>query len=176
MLRAMYARSFLAGGTAGAPVNLTVTERENIYALRISADAENGCFDPDRAVVTVVNEPEEITDFMADVLHSPFWCRPQFGHSFAEVPDSTQALLYKNASGLYGYVLPLCSGQYVTSLTSENGKLCAVTRSNCDNLSECETVAFLFAEGENPYELMNAVAKEAARILGTGLRMRTERR
>jgi len=176
MLRAVSARSFLTGGAAGAPVRLTVTESENIYALRISAVAENGCFDPDRAVVTVFDESGEITDFMADVLHSPFWCRPQFGHSFAEVPDSTQALLYKNASGLYGCILPLCSGKYVTSLTSENGKLCAVTFANSDSLTECETTALLFAEGENPYELMNAAAKEAARILGTGLRMRTERR
>ena len=42
MLRAMYARSFTTGGAAGAPVELTITERENIYALRISAASENG--------------------------------------------------------------------------------------------------------------------------------------
>ena len=36
-----------------------------------------------------------LASYMADNRYSEFWCRPQFGHSFAEVPESTQALLYK---------------------------------------------------------------------------------
>jgi len=176
MLSVLKSETVLVGGAAGAAASVTSAVHEDITAYTVTAHSDSGCFDPDGAVFTTLDIPDAIDGFMADVRHSPVWCRPQFGRDFAEVPANTQALLWKKSGGGYGYILPMCSGEYVTSLCGRDGRLCAVTLSSYDRLNTCETTAFVYAEGENPYELMKSCAAEAARLLNNGLRVRTERR
>ncbi len=175
MLTVLKSETNLVGGMSGASAEITVSEHGGITAYTIHAGSGDTYFDPDRGIVTTLAIPDETEGYMADVRYSPFWCRPQFGSHFGDVPENTQALLWKKKNGGYGYVLPVCSGDYVTTLCGIDEKLCAVTFSAYDRLNKCDALAFVYAEGENPYEMMEACAEEAARLLNNGLRLRHER-
>ncbi|MBQ4050398.1 MAG: hypothetical protein IJD13_02095, partial [Oscillospiraceae bacterium] len=85
-------------------------------------------------------------------------------------------LLWKTADGKYGFLLPLCMGGYVTSFEGKDGFLSSVTRSGCSGVKECETVAFVAAEGDEPYALAEKCARAAAELVGGGLKVRAERK
>lgn len=122
----------------------------------------------------------EITDvvsWMADYRHSEFWCRPAFGTSLTEVPEETQGLIYQKENGQWGVILPAVSEQYKCVLEGAGEKtITAKLFSWYENLVDCRGLAFLWAEGENPYQLMEECAKVGLQLLGTGCRTRAERR
>ncbi len=142
-----------------------------VYEAHAAADE---CFSPDEAL-KVKLDIGEITGFTAITLYSPFWCRPMFGTSVSEIPDKTQGLFYRRADGVCGFILPLCDGDYVTSLVGTSDGLFAVVRSNVGSLKECSTKILIAAEGNDPLALTEACTKEAAMILGQGLKLREER-
>lgn len=120
---------------------------------------------------------DDLKSWMADYRHSEYWCRPAFGSDFSDVPDETQGLIYEKNDGSYGVVLPVVSEKYKCVLTG-NGKDTVLAKlfSWYENMNDCRGLAFCWAEGENPYDLLKKCARVAARLLGTGLRTRQERR
>ncbi len=176
MLSVLKSETRLIGGIPGDTPNVTTSACGEVTAYTVRARGGDSFLDPDRGVITTLSIPDEIEGYMAVVRYSPFWCRPQFGDDFGAMPENTQALLWKKKTGGYGYILPMCSGEYVTSLCGIGGKLCAVTFSSYDRLNTCDAHAFVYGEGEIPYELMQNCAAEAARLLNNGLRLRSERR
>ena len=154
----------------------TWSENEGVRALHVDAHMTDCSFDPDAAVRLALAVPEKIEGRMADVLYSACWCRPDFGKDFTNVPERTQGLLWKNTDSTYCFVLPMAHGDYVTSLGSVNGELTATVASFCEGLTDCSAYALVTAEGSDPYAIMSACAKEAARLLNNGLRVRGERR
>ena len=142
-------KSFLADGTVGAAPALSSSVHNGITAYRVSNAAENGCLHGDRAVVTEITPLEEADGCLAIVLYA-VWCVPEFPASFGEVNENTQMLLWKKKSGGYCCILPLVSGEYVTTLQSIDGKLCAVTKSFCDSLTSCDSTAFSTEKGNSP--------------------------
>jgi len=120
-------------------------------------------------------EPEcEIKRFMANYRHSEFWCSPFFRNNLCDVPDETQALLYEREDGIFGVILPVVANQYKCVLTGGT-KLTARLFSWYGKLSSCSDLAFVYAEGENPFELMEKCVKTALKLLNTGVRTREER-
>ena len=109
--------------------------------------------------------PGDIESWMADYRHAEFWCKPLFGNLLSDVHDNTQGFVYKKTDGGYGVVLPVVSEQYKCVLcgTDENN-LQAKLYSWCEKLNSCKALAFLYAEGENPYELLHNCAKVGLNI------------
>ncbi len=120
---------------------------------------------------------DDAESFMADYRHCEFWCRPEFAKKACDVPDETQGLIYRKKDGTFGVILPVVSEKYKCVLkgTAEN-KLCARLFSLYDGLNYCDALAFVYAEGENPYELLKNCAAAGMKLLNHGCRVREERR
>ena len=122
-------------------------------------------------------EVGDIKSWMSDYRFTEFWCRPAFGTDISEVPDETQGLIYEKEDGTFGVILPVVSEQYKCVLTGDKeGKLIAKLFSWYEDLVSCKALAFLWAEGNNPYELLEKCTKVGLELLGTGYRTRKERR
>lgn len=122
-------------------------------------------------------EIPDAAKWMADYRYSPFWCRPAFGTDFSQMPDETQALVYTKTNGKFGVVFPIVSDKYKCVLKgAEGGRITARLFSQCSDLKACDAPAFMFAEGDNPYRLLENCVKAALNLLGTGVRHRSERR
>lgn len=158
------------------PAAVELSENGGITAVSVSAHYKEGAFDADCAVRLTIRVSGNVTARMATVLYSPFWCRPDFGASLTDVPVNTQALLWRLDNGSYGFLLPMSTGDYVTSLEGADGALTAVVRSGCGTLRDCETTALIAGEGRDPYALLEQCAREAARRVGGGFRVRADRR
>ena len=121
--------------------------------------------------------PDGAESWMADFRHSEYWCMPAFGREFCDVPDETQGLIYRKTDGTFGVVLPVVSEKYKCVLCgAENGGLTARLFSWYEQLHACDALAFVYAEGENPYRLLEMCAKTGLQLLNTGVRTRAERR
>lgn len=115
--------------------------------------------------------------WIADYRHNEWWCSPCFGSSLKDVPDQTQGLIYKKYDGAYGVVLPIVSEKYKCVLVGkEHHVLTAKLFSLYENLNYCDALAYVYAEGNNPFQLVEQCTKYALELLNTGVRMRDERR
>ncbi len=127
--------------------------------------------------VSVDIDVPETESFMSDYRHAEFWCRPQFGNEVKDIPDNTQGLLIKKKNGGYTAILPVVSKQYKCVLEgNENNTLSAKLFSWFDGLKECKCLAFTFAEGDNPYELLKDCAELGVKLLGNKCKLRNERK
>ena len=114
---------------------------------------------------------------MAVRNHGDFWCIPMFYSSLREVKEDArlQSLLVEE-NGRYRYYIPVCDSKYKTIISGYEGGVEFRTFSNCDFLTECDRqLAFVYGEGDDPFELFRHLAEVAARLLDNGLRMREER-
>ena len=122
-------------------------------------------------------EINDAKSWMADYRYSEFWCSPAFGVDFSEMPDETQGLIYEKENGQYGVILPVVSEKYKCVLKGcEDGRVLAKLFSWYEGLADCKALAFLWAEGENPYDLLETCSRVGLTLLGTGYRTRKERR
>ncbi len=121
--------------------------------------------------------PDSVKEWMADFKYCEFWCMPEFGTALSEIPDETQGLVYKKYNGLYGVILPVVSKEYKCVLCGNNDEsVLAKLFSWYEGINRINALAFMCAEGENPYELLKKCAKKGAELLNNGLRIREERR
>lgn len=118
-----------------------------------------------------------IDKWMADWRYKEFWCCPAFGKGETEsIPDNTQCLLYINRDGKYGVILPVVSEIYKCTLEgAEDGRVEAKLYSWCEGLKDIDALAFVTAEGDNPYELVNRCVRVALKLLGNVCKPRGER-
>lgn len=121
--------------------------------------------------------PKDVESWMADFRHSEFWCMPAFGKELTQIPDETQGLVYRKTNGEFGVVLPVVSEKYKCVLCGgDDGSIIAKLFSWSKELNYCDALAFLYAEGKNPYELLKKAARAGLELLNTGCRVREERR
>lgn len=156
-------------------VSVRQEEHDGVYAVfvkgfsQMELDADFG--------VGIDFAPNGAESWMADFRHSEYWCMPAFGTAFQDVPEETQGLIYRKSDGTFGVVLPVVSEKYKCVLCgAEHGGLTAKLFSWYEHLNSCDALAFVYAEGENPYRLLEVCAKTALRLLNTGVRIRAERR
>lgn len=122
-------------------------------------------------------EIENIKGWMADYRHSEFWCQPAFGIDLTGVPNETQGIIYQTKNGSWGVILPVVSEEYKCVLEGAGKKtVLAKLFSWYEYLVECRGLALLWAEGRNPYTLLQKCTKVGLKLLETGYRIREERR
>lgn len=120
--------------------------------------------------------PGIVEEWMADYKYCNFWCKPYFGKNLSDIPDDTQGLIYKKIDGIYGVIIPLVSKEYKCVLCGTEEKIVAKLYSLQSGLNRIEAPAFVYAEGENPFSLLEECTAEAVKILNNGCRVRKERR
>ncbi len=164
----------ICGKDISEDVKLEYTERDGVVACFVSAKTENG-FLGDEAFVLV---PEEQTagEYLVIENHSPFWCRPGFSSDFKYMPERTMELLVKQGES-YLCVLPVCADTFKTLIRRGEEGFEFWTYSNMDGIKECNRqLAYVCGEGSDPHELLERVARGAAKLLDNGLKMREERK
>lgn len=148
---------------------------ENVTAVYIDGEAESFL---DAELGAEINfAPPNAACWTAIYRHTEFWCCPEFGTDFTAVPMETQSLIYRKTDGLYGVILPVVSEEYKCVLAGNSeGGLSARLFSWYGELKSCQGLAFVYAEGENPFALMAQCVKAGLRLLGRGYPSREERR
>ena len=131
---------------------------------------------PDYAVGIEIELEENVVDYMANFRHSEFWCRPYFGTDLTQIPDETQTLVYRREDGHFGVIVPVVSEQYKCVLKGEENGLTARLFSWSDSLTVCKGLAFVCAEGEDPFAMMEQCVETALAILDSGYPARKGRR
>lgn len=134
------------------------------------------CLNSELGVLVDIEIPN-IREFMADYRHSEFWCKPSFGTKLSEIPDNTQGLIVKKNDETFIAVLPVVSDKYKCVLKgNEKNLLEAKLFSWYESLNDCKCLAFTFAYGDNPYDLLNECAKLGSKLLGNRCKLRNERK
>ena len=156
-------------------VNINEVSKDGITAVYIDAFSDKA-IDSEFGAGIEMSIPEAV-EWMADYRKIEFWCVPAFGTDLKDVPGDTQGFIYKKDDGLYGVVLPVVSEKYKCTLKgTEEGLLQARLYSWYEKLNECKALAYLYGEGENPYEIMEKCAKFGLELLNNGCRPCDERR
>lgn len=157
-------------------VDTYIKEKDGVKAAYIRGNASFR-LDPDFGA-GIDFEINDVESWMSDNRHCQCWCRPEFGTSFKTLPKNTQGLVCKKKDGTFAVVLPVVSEEYrcVLNATSEDNMVTARLYSGYDSLFECEALAFTYAEGKNPFRLLEDCTKYALELLNNGCRTRKERR
>ena len=156
-------------------IRLSEKVLDGVHAIYIDAFANCG-LDPEFGAA-IEFELDNVKGWMADYRHSEFWCKPEFGTELSVVPGETQGFVYEKEDGSFGAILPVVSENYKCVLEGIDGnKLRAKLFSWCENLFNCKALAFVWAEGDNPYTLLEKCAETGLELLGTGYRTRKMRR
>ena len=165
--------------------HLTVTVDEQtadfgvLGAIRVSASVDGGCFSADNAIMLTVGEDIPAVSYMANYQSCPHWCRPAFPETQDAIPNKTQALLGRYGDE-YGFILPVVDECYKTALrggdVSGRSGMELYSFANVSNLCECETLAAVYAIGNEPYKLAGECAKYSLELLNNGAAIRAERR
>ena len=118
-----------------------------------------------------------IKKWMADWRYKEFWCCPAFGGEETDsIPNNTQCLLYIKEDGKYGVILPVVSENYKCTLEGAPGNIVeAKLYSWCEGLTDVNALAFVTAEGDDPYKLINKCVRVALKLLDNGCKPREER-
>ena len=164
---------------AEAPIQLLTEEIDGVTAVRPYIEV-NGARDLTpldlECGVRIRIDPGKEVRYMADWRYSEFWCAPFFGDDLKEVPRDTQFLLYRDPDGLWGVIVPTVGKDYKCVLEGGadglEAKQFSWAHPNCGRggLWNCDDLAFVWAEGEDPFELTERAVRAAASLLGTVLR------
>lgn len=161
----------LCGNDISANIKLEYTEIDGVTACYANGKAENG-FRGDEAFV-LAPDFQPMGDYMVIENHSPFWCRQSFGKDVKNLPERTMELLVKTENG-YFCLLPICADTFKTLIRQGKEGFELWSYTNIDGVKECKCqLAYVCGEGSNPHELLERVARVAAKLLG--LKMRSER-
>ena len=158
-----------------APASVEVRAVGTVQAVFIKGSAEEP-LDPDFGAGIDISL-EGIDGFMADFRRCEYWCMPKFGKELGEIPDETQGLICTKTNGDYAVILPVVSEQYKCVLKGNvDGGVTARLFSWYDQLTSCNALAFLYAEGTDPYAMLRACTETALELLGSDCRLREERK
>lgn len=125
--------------------------------------------------VEIIIDTTDFGEYMANWRYSEFWCAPAFGDDYTKVPRDTQFLLYRR-NDRCGVIVPVVAADYKCVLEGTDEGLRAVLFSWYAELSDCTDLAFVTAEGDDPFELVERCVKAALRFLNNGCVSRYERR
>lgn len=148
----------------GAYAEITMKEHGGATAVFVSVQLEKGSFDPEDGLRIGLALPTG-RRMMADRQHSEYWCRPEFPEDPSAVPEQTQALLWEREDGSFGYLLPVCGEQYKAVLGGGEDGLTLRMASWCAGLKECRGLAFVIAEGNDPWALAQQCADAGLSLL-----------
>lgn len=154
----------------GAEVTLSRAETEKACAVYVDARGISG------GEILYTPPQPEFDEFMAIENHSPYWCRPFFGHDLRELPGKVQALLLR-CGERYRYILPVCADTWKTVIRGGRDGMEFRISAECAGVTDCvRQLAWVEAEGTDPLKLAHDCAEAAAALLGNGLKLRAERK
>ena len=154
----------------GAEVTLSRAETEKACAAYVDARDISG------GEILYTPPQPEFDEFMAIENHSPYWCRPFFGHDLRELPGKVQALLLRRGER-YRYILPVCADTWKTVIRGGRDGMEFRISAECAGVTDCvRQLAWVEAEGTDPLKLAHDCAEAAAALLGNGLKLRAERK
>ena len=154
-------------------INIEQTTIDNTEAVYVNGSS-NDVLDTEFGAGIDFDIPD-VESWVSDFRHHPFWCMPAFGEKLSDVPDETQGLIYKKTDGSYGVILPVTSEKYKCVISgNSNGGLTAKLYSWYD-MTYCHSLAFVKAEGKNPFRLLESCTQTALKLLNNGCRNRTAR-
>ena len=155
------------------PVELEITEENGVTAVRPHPDVRGPRdlvpLDPECGVRILI-DPETPVRYMADRRHSEFWCSPFFGNDLTKVPCDTQYFLYRTDDGRWGVIVPVVDRDFKCVLEGTEDGLTAKQFSWNYGPVGTNDLAFVWAEGDDPFELTERAVRRAADLLGTILR------
>ena len=155
-------------------VKLEYTERDGVFACFVNAECESGFCGDEAFVLIPETQPEG--EYMVIENHSPFWCRPAFSKQLKYLPERTMEFLVKRGES-YLCILAICADTFKTLMRCGDKGLEFWTYTNIDGIKECKRqLAYVCGEGDDPHELLERVARGAAKLLDNGLKMRDERK
>lgn len=115
--------------------------------------------------------PQSIT---ALYMFSPWWSRPAFVQSPEDIPDKTQAALFRFRDK-YACFVPMVGERFKAYLSSGTGtELQLIMTALQAGLSEIHEPLYVYAEARSIFEPINKAFKAVARM--KNIRLRTERR
>jgi raffinose synthase len=88
-------------------------------------------------------------------FNDPYWNRVKHGIAWRTLPANTQFLLWERDSGGFGILLPLLSGDHVSTLQGEKGGVRLVAAGGEKNRVEKEQAVAYAATGQNIYDLVD---------------------
>lgn len=155
---------------------ISAEECDGLYAVRVKASVKNAFFAPDSSIAVEIPTLGELEGFFGNYQSCNHWCKPQFGTDIKTLNGRTQALLYKKKAGKYGFILPIVDDTYKSEMRGSENGLEVFMFSIVSDLNECDQLAFVCGEGDEPYKLMNSCAALAMKLLDNGASVRSERR
>ncbi|MBE6612667.1 MAG: hypothetical protein E7632_09255 [Ruminococcaceae bacterium] len=155
---------------------VTSEEIDGLTVVSVRAALPQGRLHADCAAAITIPTLGEVEGWFANFQNCDHWCKPKFGKELSEIPNRTQALLWKKPCGCYGFILPLVDKIYKTAIRGAEGGMEFYLYSNVSDLSEIDTHAFICGEGSDPYKLMNDCARLAVKVLQSGGKVRADRR
>lgn len=163
------------GVTGDGKASLTVKDTPHGgRAYYVSASLDGG-FSADKALTASLGIPDT-SEYLAIENHSQYWCRPFWGGSLGKLPERVQELLIKDGD-VYRVLLPVCADTFKTVICGGGGGAFIRMSANTSRISECkEQLAFVYMEGRDPFEVLENIARDAAVMLGNGMKMRNERK
>ena len=151
------------------------SENKEIRFETLNINGGYACYVSGNGNLSYSVDCEDTSDFVAIQNHSPFWCRPFWGDSLANLPEKTQALLIRSGEA-YTYYLPICDSVFKTVIRGCEGGFEFYTYSNCDTVVNCDRqLAFLCVEGNDPLALVKEAARAACKLLDNGSKLREEK-
>lgn len=158
--------------------SLVVTQEniDRLCAVRVKASVTGDKFNADCAVALGIPSLGELEGYFGNYQSCNHWCRAQFGDDISKLNPRTQALLAKKKDGGYIFILPVVDDTYKAQIRGAEGGMEIFLFSIVSTLDECDQLAFVWGEGEDPYKLMNDCAKLAMKLLDNGAMVRSERR
>ncbi|MBO5271079.1 MAG: hypothetical protein J6B77_09850 [Clostridia bacterium] len=161
----------VADGNASAEIRAEAIDGG--YAYYVSASFPEGFSAP--CAVSFSPCLPDTSDFLAINAHSDYWSRPFWGNSLSELPRRIQELLIRDGDR-YLCLLPVVDDTYKSLFRGCDGGFECYLYANVDGMTECDNqLSFLCLEGSDPQALLRKTAESAARLLGTGMKMREER-
>lgn len=144
----------------------TAIKKDGIVSLVSIRGFSEGRIDGDFSAGIDI-EINDVCEVFSDYSAGIFWANPHFGKDFSDVPDVTQELVYKKEDGTFGVIIPVVSEDYKCVLVGKDeNTVTAKMFSWYEKLCSCNGLAFVWAEGENPYVLLEECFKAACKALG----------
>lgn len=101
-------------------------------------------------------KPEKITSLY---MYGPWWSRPGFSGSFADIPDRTQVALFKYADRV-GCFVPMVGDRFKSYLTGgTDTELCLVMTAMKGGIGSFDETTYVYAEADTVREAVHRVFK-----------------
>lgn len=173
-----------SGDTTPGRTAVRECECDGVYAIYIDAKARdtsfthcgNGSIHSERGVTVELTPLVKINSYMANYRRGEYWLAPYYDRDITKVPDETQALVCSLEDGKFLVAVPVVNQEYKCVFCGgEGGHFSARIFSWCENLYSCSGLAFVYAIEERPAKAFEKCVKQALKLLGSGVRHRSER-